>query len=264
MSHPPPLQQRSAAELASGYSPSIRALEVSSITAYSALLVALGVKVFPFARHVPWLVLLAAVLGYLAADFVSGFVHWMADSWGSVEMPVVGKALLRPFREHHVDPEAITRHDFIETNGNNCLISIVPLLVAYFLPEGPERPWMLFFALFTGSLVFWVMATNQFHKWAHLKEPRGVIALLQRLHLILPPAHHSVHHGAPFNTYYCITVGWLNYPLSWTRFFPSLEWLVTSLTGALPRKDDIGEASARLLCPEPMGPSPQQDPSAGC
>jgi ubiquitin-conjugating enzyme E2 variant len=195
--------------------------------------------------------------GVLGADFVSGFVHWLADTWGSVDMPVIGKSLLRPFREHHVDQEAITRHDFIETNGNNCLISIPGLISALLVPQGPGHRLSLFFALFMGSMLFWVMATNQFHKWAHLREPKGMVALLQKLHVILPPAHHSIHHAAPFNSYYCITTGWLNYPLSWIRFFPVLEWLVTTTTGVLPRKDDIGEQAALAVSPAPQLEAPK-------
>ncbi len=258
------MKQRDAHSLAKGYSRAFRRVEIAAIVGFAVIVSALVVKIAPHFGESPWLVLAAICSAYLAADFVSGFVHWMGDTWGSVETPLLGKALIRPFREHHVDQTAITRHDFVETNGSSCLISLPVAASALLIPLGPgDYHWLRLFATaFIAALCLWVMATNQLHKWAHATDetrPR-FITWLQRMHLVLPPEHHAVHHTPPFAKYYCITVGWLNWPLTKLRFFPTLERIITAALGWLPRQDDIGTDAALELAPLPVEDRPRHKP----
>jgi hypothetical protein len=249
------IQQRDKSALREGYSPAVRRFEIGSIAVYAVVMAVLLARIAPRALRNPWLALSAFMIGFVLADFISGFVHWAADTWGAPEWPVIGKALIRPFREHHVDEKEITRHDFVETNGNNCFISIGPAAGAALLPQAGAG-WF-FAAAMIFALCFSILGTNQFHKWAHMDEPPWGVAILQRANLILPPEHHAVHHAAPYAKYYCITVGWLNEPLFRLRFFPTLERAVTALTGMIPREDDIGKRAALAVANQPLPPLPE-------
>lgn len=218
------------------YSAAHRALEIAAIATFAALTMFLATRIA--AATGPsglWVIGGAAVAGYVVADFMSGLMHWLFDTWGRIDTPVLGKRFIRPFREHHWDEKAITRHDFIETNGNNCLASLPVLLGACFITTDTGfRLFATAFLLFTSLSV---LATNQFHKWAHVDEPGRFVELLQEWHLILPSEHHRVHHAAPHETHYCITTGWLNPLLRSTDFYGRMERVITAVTGAEPRKD---------------------------
>jgi hypothetical protein len=170
----------------------------------------------------PWLialVLIGAPLGWIASDLLSGVLHLAFDTFGSVETPLIGRAFIRPFREHHADPEAMTRHDFVETHGASCLAAL-PILVAAI--SFPAKEILLIG--FQAVLVFTALgalATNQCHKWAHLPEKQtpAWVRRLQRLHLVLPREHHRRHHTPPFDSHFCMSCGWLN---------PFLNFLIRS------------------------------------
>lgn len=215
------------------YSPAHRALEILSIAAMVLLVGTLDWRLWVMitSAATAWTFACVGIAAYLAADLGSGIVHWMADRYGTCDTILVGPNLVRPFREHHSDPEDITRHDFVETNGNNCLICLPILLTTWLAaPVAAGDPWAVGLTAFPVLLCSFVFATNQFHKWAHTEQPPLIARALQNAGLILGREHHQIHHTKPFDTYYCITTGWLNWPLYKLGFFPTLEWLVFSLS----------------------------------
>ncbi|XP_052539839.1 plasmanylethanolamine desaturase isoform X3 [Tympanuchus pallidicinctus] len=237
-------QHAGARELAELYSPGKRLQEWISVILCFSLICFNFYNLLFYLRleHTPSIIV-GIFAGVITADFLSGLFHWGADTWGSVELPIIGKAFIRPFREHHIDPTAITRHDFIETNGDNCFMTLVPLAnMAYkFVSFSPEAlyetcPW----ECYVFALIIFITMTNQIHKWSHtyFGLPRWVI-FLQDWHVILPRKHHRIHHVSPHETYFCITTGWLNYPLEKIGFWRCLENMIQGLTGEKPRADDM-------------------------
>ena len=116
-----------------------------------------------------------AVTGYLVADFMSGVVHWAGDTIGDQNTPIFGANFVTPFRYHHIDPKDITRHDFVETNGNNCIV-IAPILAVLLLVTPTTTGWFFYACAVMAFTSCFVLCTNQFHKWAHEDHPARWVA----------------------------------------------------------------------------------------
>jgi len=212
-----------------GYGRGHRALEIVSILLFFALLASLGLRtVEAVSAEAPvnrWPLAISVIGGFVLADFLSGVAHWAGDTVGDQHTPFLGKNFVMPFRMHHVDPKDITRHDFIETNGNSTIVSVPIVAALWFIMPGTAG-WLHYACLMAGAAAFFVFCTNQFHKWAHADAPPRMVTWLQRAGLILSPEHHAIHHAAPHDKYYCITVGWMNPLLTRIRFFRACEAVV--------------------------------------
>ncbi len=169
-------------------------------------------------------VALGLAVGVLSADFTSGALHWFCDRFFRTDTPLLGRLLIQPFRDHHVDPQGIVRHGLLELHGNSCIPVIAFLAVARWadLPD-PRNPGSLLVHVWIFVFASSALLTNQFHLWAHAgKVPPGV-RWLQRQGLILTPSRHAVHHRGGFSQSYCMTTGWLNPLLDRIEFFPRIE-----------------------------------------
>ncbi|KAM3720650.1 Plasmanylethanolamine desaturase [Dirofilaria immitis] len=237
-----------AKKLASLYSREKRLQEIISIViGITELLIVIYLLIRRFELSALPYILFFGILGIVTADLLSGFVHWAADSFGTVDT-FIGRHFIRSFREHHVDPTAITRHDFIECNGDNFLI-IIPKLTHIIYQHATLSAseldilttWHWFYLL----LSIYVALTNQIHKWSHTYIGLSPwVEMLQNWHVILSRKGHKYHHISPHACGYCITTGWLNRPLDAIGFWRGAEFLVTGLTGMKPRTDDLKWAKA--------------------
>jgi plasmanylethanolamine desaturase len=183
--------------------------ELASLSALAAFGGTFGWKVaHELAQRASFAVVLVvaaiAVLAYALADLLSGLVHFLFDTAGSPDTPFIGQKFIRPFREHHDDPTAMTHGDFVAVNADNFFVCLPVVLPAFFLVEVEDHPYV---ALFVLALMVPVLVTNQIHKWTHVPIAPPCVRWLQRHKLILSNDHHDVHHAEPRNRNYCITWG---------------------------------------------------------
>ena len=94
------------------------------------------------------------IVAQLLVDWVSGMLHWACDTWGEFTTPIFGPTLIRSFRMHHVDPQDITKHGFVETNAASCYP--MPFFIAFgmwIIPDGrigQTYNWTIIFGVILG------------------------------------------------------------------------------------------------------------------
>jgi ubiquitin-conjugating enzyme E2 variant len=222
--------------------PISRTIEIASLSAAAFLL---AWQAFRLASGVglTWWTPVVIVAAGMTADLLSGFVHWAADTWGRETLPVVGRRFLRPFRVHHLNPHDFLRRDFIDCNGDVAMLVLPMLAASMQIPLG--TPLGDAAALFLWSFAAWMLPTNQVHQWAHMPDPPGLVAWLQRHGVILSREAHHEHHVSPYVVNYCIATGWCNRWLTARQVFPRLERSIARVTGILPRADE-GTFAAHL------------------
>ena len=215
--------------------PLARGIEAACLMAVCVMVMLHVFRLLAVPEAFHWWHLPALLAGMLLADLSSGIVHWVADTWGSETMPVLGPRFLRPFRIHHINPDDFLGRDFIDTNGDVAMINIPFFLAAFLIPL--EDDFGSLATVFMVAFNTCSVHTNQIHQWAHMSHPPRLVRWLQEKGLILSREQHQRHHTAPFVVNYCITTGWCNQILTDVGFFPAAERTISWLTGLKPRGD---------------------------
>lgn len=141
-----------------------------------------------------------AIIGWILADLIGGFVHWWEDRIARPRWSFLEKHLWEPNRHHHVDPMAFTKSGFWARNSTTFAAASVigGLWLCLF---GPSV--VLFFAYLGGML------QNEIHYHTH-KKPSGWILVFQQTGIIQSVPEHARHHKPPQDRNYCILTNWCN------------------------------------------------------
>lgn len=150
-----------------------------------------------------WLWVLGAVF---LADAGSYVFHYLIDHYGK---PVPG-GLVHEFQRHHLIPRGITKKTVGEVLYPAVRVVLpVQMLLTPLVLSGwlPTLVSLLFWTL-TGC---WVLA-QLFHRWSHMRT-EGLIAMAQRVGLLVSRRQHALHHRQPFDSRFAVITGWSNLPL---------------------------------------------------
>lgn len=156
-----------------------------------------------------------ALIGWLAADFIGGLVHWWQDRVGKPTNRWINRHVLDPNDLHHSDPMDFTKASFWYRNWTTFLAAGIAAAI-WLVVAGPSI--ILLFAFVGGAL------QNEVHYLTH-KPPIGWLRVFQKIGVIQSVRGHSQHHKPPQNANFCILTDWLNPVLEHINFWQGLEKL---------------------------------------
>lgn len=184
-----------------------------------------------------WIVAAAILAGYIAADFVSGFVHWLNDTWFD-EKVFLGRRIAIA-REHHTHPQNILGYTFLEQATVGSAPSVVLIgPVAAFVSLSPISELSIFLMVVCLEVAVCLLFGTSLHNLGHRRGKFGLTRFAQRWKLVMSPEHHQLHHRGDHSIRYCTVNGWADYPLDQLNFWRWLEGVVQWVTGAIPREND--------------------------
>ncbi|MEZ5709711.1 MAG: fatty acid desaturase CarF family protein [Blastomonas sp.] len=166
-------------------------------------------------------ILLAMLLGWLIADLLTGLFHWLEDRVLWMDMPLLGKLVVEPNREHHLDPMAFVEAGFFARNWTTWAAAL-PIALGWLWLGGFSPVWL-------GAVLGGIFA-NEVHALTHRgKAVPAFWRALQETGLVASAAHHGQHHAGDHDRRYCILSAWLNPWLDLIGFWAALERLLTMI-----------------------------------
>lgn len=162
----------------------------------------------------------------LIADFLTGFFHWLEDTYGVPTWWLIGKPVILPNIDHHRRPTAFTMGSFISRN-------IQPFLGVVFI-----LAMCAIFGYLSWAIVLVAGLAglgNEVHTWTHRKQNNNLVSFLQETGLVISKSQHAKHHKPPYDKYFCTLTNIVNPCLELVRFWKMVEYLLMKI-GIQPKR----------------------------
>ena len=165
------------------------------------------------------------IAAWLLADLLSGFGHWLEDTYCTAATPgIVGREICGPNLRHHTHQTEMLRGNFWRRNYTTFALAGVVVAIGGALGS----PVVMLAGGFAAL-------ANETHAWAHRRPSHWLPRMLQEMGLVVSPQQHGKHHRPPHKVAYCTLSNLLNPVLDRLRVWRGLEQAIEKLTGRKPR-----------------------------
>jgi ubiquitin-conjugating enzyme E2 variant len=168
---------------------------------------------------------LQTVIAFYCADFVTGFFHWLEDTYGRESWgDWLYQEVVKPNIEHHIQPRVMTKGNYWSRVRISFMLATPLVLISI-----ATFNWGVFaFSLFAAN-------ANELHCWSHRgdHENSWFVRFCQRAGIVQSRQAHAMHHRKPYSIRYCVMTPVLNPILDCFGFWRILENIAASF-GYLP------------------------------
>jgi hypothetical protein len=174
------------------------------------------------------------LLGFILADFISGFFHWFEDTYLDycTDIPIFGN-IAKDNEFHHYFPRSILVISYFENIKNTIIFTTIVLILTIIF----FKSFFVKYIYFILSLYFFLTISNLLHRFSHSRdcENNFFIKTIQKTGLLCSHEHHSIHHQFS-DQKYCVITEYSNYILDSINFWRFLEYIIYMCTNIKPNR----------------------------
>ena len=166
--------------------------------------------------------LLQTFLLWIAADFITGIIHWWEDAYGNPNWKIIGKYIVEPNLVHHKQPNKLLEGSYWTRINTSFFAAAIIGMILYLLGL---HSWQIIV-----GLLFCIQG-NEIHAMSHRpdKTTSRLVRFLQKTGLFQSKKMHRWHHKAPYDTNFCIMSDFVNPTLNKIQFWKKLEHLILKI-----------------------------------